>query len=564
MLTRILTLLLAVLVLPAPARADAPAEFQQGLQWLHSFEYERALSAFRRAELQAPTYVMAYWGQAMCYQQLLWGNEDVAAARAIRQRLQAVPFALARAAPKERAWVATLDVLFGSGPRIDRLRKYASEMARMAAAYPDDAEVAAFHGLAVLATAPRGPEPSHTAADHEGGFLPDSAVQAEAARIFSEVLEAQPRHPGALHYLIHTWDDPNHAALALPAARLYPQVAPESSHALHMPAHIFVQLGLWQDAASSDEASYRASASWVERERLPIAVRDYHSLSWLTYEYLQQGRYRAAEETLPPIREAIAASDQARLKALLATMQARIAVEGARWDHAPGPDYRNVDELFAVGIGAAQRGDLGTATRARQRMLQMAGEDRYRSRRDALLVMERSLAALIHLHDGRGDEAVALMEEAMAFDKRLPPPAGPPQPIKPAPEIFGEVLLAVGRPKEAAAQFDAALTRWQNRSASVLGLARALAADGDVVRARERARQFLDNWERADADRPELTDARALATLEPSAAWRRRWIVGGVTVALLLAGAGVVRARRGRGETRVKPSGARSAGKRRG
>ena len=128
------------------------------------------------------------------------------------------------------------------------------------------------------------------------------------------MLAREPRHPGALHYLIHDYDDPDHARLALPAARLYAKVAPQSSHALHMPAHIFLQLGLWDDAAASDQASFLASDAWVKRKGLPIGMRDYHSLSWLLYESLQQGRFQKARETLDLMRPAVEATGAAEVQ----------------------------------------------------------------------------------------------------------------------------------------------------------------------------------------------------------------------------------------------------------
>jgi tetratricopeptide (TPR) repeat protein len=122
--------------------------------------------------------------------------------------------------------------------------------------------------------------------------------------------------------------------------------------------------------------------------------------------------------------------------------------------------------------------------------------------------MERELAALLALATGRKDDAILRMKEAVALDRDLPPPLGPPRPPKPAPELFGEILLELGRPAEAAAEFDRALARWPNRSLSILGRARAAAARGDRESARRHYRQLLANWREADPGLPELKEAR--------------------------------------------------------
>ena len=164
-------------------------------------------------------------------------------------------------------------------------------MERLAARYPDDLEAAALYALALLATVPRTVEAAgHAAhADASGSgdvslaALAGSDVQRRIAAILQRVLAVNPDHPGAAHYLIHVYDDPAHAHLALDVARRYARIAPEASHALHMPAHIFLQLGRWDEAAAADEAALGASDAWVRRRGLPQTMRSYHSLAWLQY-----------------------------------------------------------------------------------------------------------------------------------------------------------------------------------------------------------------------------------------------------------------------------------------
>lgn len=460
-----------------PASSAGADDVKAGVEWLHSFEYERALAAFEGAERADPLDAMAYWGQAMCYQQFLWGNENVEQARRILARARANG-AVARATPQARAWLATLDALFGDGDRPSRLAAFAAAMGKLATGYPDDPDVASLRGLALMATRGRGLAgaggSAHT--DHANPQLIGSAEQEQAAAIFGRVLDTHPRHPGALHYLIHAWDDPVNAHKALDAARVYPSVAPESSHARHMPAHVFVQLGMWPEAIASDGAAAAAAEAKVTRDGLPVTAQDFHPLSWLVYEYLQAGRTDDARRALEPLRRAAQATQDPRLLSLLATLRTRVAVESGAWSDLTGPSFVNYEELFGVAYGAAHRGDTSLAERGRIRLSDMAKLPRYAERRPLLEIMALQVGAVLRARSGDMDGALALLADATAAERELPPSIGPPPLIKPAQEQYAELLLQAGRPPEAAAQFEGALRRARNRRAAVIGLERARAA----------------------------------------------------------------------------------------
>jgi len=453
----------------------AQADVAIGIEWLHSFEYERALAAFKRAEATDPRNGMAYWGQAMCYEQLLWGNENVEEVRAILARMRRNG-ASAAASARDRQWVGTLDVLFGKGDRPSRLAAFASAMGELAARHPDDPDVGAFHGLALMATRARGLAGASHAAHEEPPQLAGSEQQRQAAEIFTRILQKHPRHPGALHYLIHAWDDPDNAHKALDAARAYADVVPESSHARHMPAHVFVQLGMWKDAIASDEAAAAAAAAKVANDGLPLTATDFHPLSWLVYEYAQVGRFADARGALAPLQTAADATKDPRLLSLLATSRSRVAIEEGNWAALPGPDFVNYDELFAVGFNAAHRGDAALAERARVRLAALAAQPRYAARRVLLDIMTLQLGAAIRAKSGDADGALAVLAEAVSKERALPVSIGPPALLKPAQEQYAETLLDAGRPNEAIAQFEGALGRARNRRLSSAGLERARAA----------------------------------------------------------------------------------------
>jgi tetratricopeptide (TPR) repeat protein len=487
------------------ARAAQPF-FLRGLTALHNFQYEDAVEDFREAQRIDPDFAMAFWGEAMAWNQTLWLDQDAAQARAALERLGPTPEARAAKAPTERekGYLRAVEVLFGGGDRAARDRAYAEAMGRLAAAYPEDPDAQAFHALALMGTTARSPALFGDAGDDlHAHALVGSALQEEAGAILDKVLEHHPNHPGALHYLIHDYDDPGHARRALAAARAYAKVAPASSHALHMPAHIFLQLGLWDDAAASDEASFLASDAWIKGKGLPVGMRDYHSLSWLLYESLQQGRYQKARETLDLIGPAVEATGSARLKAIQSDMRARYVVETRSFQElATATDFGTTSELFAIGMSAARRADPRVAEMARAELARRG------PRQTDAAVMEKELAALLAMGRGSGDEARARMQEAVDLERHLPPPLGPARPIKPASELYGEILLELGRPREAAAAFERALVVWPNRSLALLGRARASAALGDGDSARRHYRRLLVNWRSADASLPELKEAR--------------------------------------------------------
>lgn len=515
------TLALAVLAVlsavrfPSSGSPAAQPPFLRGVTALHNFQYEDAVEAFQEAQRLDPRFALAYWGEAMACNQTLWLNQDAATARQVLLRLGPTAEARAAKAPtqREKGYLRALETLFGERERHLRDRAYAEAMDRLAAAFPEDMEAASFHALALMGTLARSPALFQQGGDDEHQHaLVGSEVQKQVAAILQGVLLKNPDHPGALHYVIHNYDDPEHAPLALPAARTYAKVAPESSHALHMPAHIFLQLGMWDEAAAADEASFRASEAWVKRKGLPAGMHDYHSLSWLLYEALQQGRFGKARETLETMRPVVETTGAARLKAIRSDMRARYVVETRSFQElASASEFETTGELFAIGMSAARTGRTAIAERALAELGKRGGSKGSGNRRLDAAVMEKELSAIIAVVRGRGEEAVARMREAVALERELPPPLGPPRPIKPAGELFGEILLELGRPREAAAEFERSLARWPNRSLSVLGLARAAAAAGDRGAACRHYQRLLANWRAADPELPELNEARSFA-----------------------------------------------------
>jgi hypothetical protein len=303
---------------PNSGPAQAQEAFVRGVLLLHSFEYVDSAEAFREAQALAPDFALAYWGEALTHNHPIWQEEDRQAAQAVLARLAPTPDERAAKCgdERERALLAAVEDLFGEGTRTERARGYEAALAALAARHPADLELAAFHALAILGTATQGR---------------DVPTYMRAAAVAEEVLERAPDHPGALHYAIHSYDDPVHAPLGLRMARRYGRVAAAAEHGLHMPSHIYVALGLWTDSVASNVAASRAADARRARKGLGVDARGFHSLAWLAYSHLQLADVRAAEGLLVDMLRDEEESHSKRARGALIDMRAAHVVDRQEW-----------------------------------------------------------------------------------------------------------------------------------------------------------------------------------------------------------------------------------------
>jgi tetratricopeptide (TPR) repeat protein len=486
-----------------------------------------ALDEFRTATRIEPDFMMGYWGEAMAHNHPIWRDpQEIEAARKVLSRIRIMP----DLTPRERAYLHAVQVLYGEGEKPERDRAYAAAMEQIYRKYPEDLEAAAFYALALLGTVrPEDPAAVRT--------------RMQAAAVAQAVYRREPNHPGAAHYILHAFDDPDHASLALPAALRYAEIAPAAHHALHMPSHIFLQLGMWPEAAASNEAAWKASDDWVKRKGIPISQRDYHSLHWLLYIYLQQGRYREAEGLLTTMRRSLAQfpKEGPRMQVFgaysHASMAATFVTETGRWGAAeellPGvpetakPSAEKPSSnpyagfsalakspvLFGRGLASAMMGspearESIAALRALRKQ-EVDAEAVLGIGTDAMLeIQELEISAAASAAKERWDEAIRAMKKATVLEDAMPPPPGPPPLIKPSHELYGEILLRAGRPAEAGQQFARALFRHADRARSLLGTARAAARQGDWDAAVSAYAKFLRQWQKADPTLPEIREAR--------------------------------------------------------
>ena len=489
---------------PTSGSAEAQEHFHKGALLLHSFEFDDAREEFEKAQQIDRNFALAYWGEAMTHNKLLWQQYDRKVGQAALEKLAPTAAARSDKAPTERekGYLRAVEILFfGKTDKKARSQAYADAMGRLARQFPDDLEAASFHAVAILST---------VAGDRNfGTFM-------RAAGVVEEVFAKNPQHPGAVHYLIHSYDDPVHAPLGLRAARVYAKVAPAAAHALHMPSHIFVALGMWEEAASSNEDSWAASDARVKRKGLTVKDRGYHALSWLQYAYLQQGRYQEAEKLLQAMKQDAGQLSVPVTRRTLAMMSAAHLVETRRWQTAsPGADFdlsgvggKEAAYWLARGMAAAETGDLPGARQALAAIQKQAGTGAKSdsSGQQAGRAMALQLQSLIAFAGGDGKQALQLVKRAVAVEDEMPLAYGPPSPVKPSRELFGELLLELSQPAEARQEFERALERAPRRALSLLGLARAAAKAGDTAASKDAYRELQDVWSQADNDLPQLKE----------------------------------------------------------
>ena len=344
--------------------ANADAAFQRGLGWLHSFEYADAATSFTEAAAADPGCGIAYWGVAMSYYHPLWAppnSEELAKAVGALSQAKA-----ARASSdREQAYVAALDTFYSdAGTRDHKTRAldYSAAMEQLHRRYPADREAAIFYALSLIAAGTMDKDPAF-------------AKEKAAGAILNEVLAQAPDHPGVAHYLIHNFDYPPLAELALPAARRYAGIAPDSPHAQHMPSHIFVRLGLWDEAIRSNLASEASARALAKRHGLVDSNSErLHAMDYLVYAYLQSGQDAAAERVLADLQAIKRADPPIFTVAYAATaIPSRLVLERRQWREAASlkiPDkVRTLAPLdtfkwgdahihFARAVGSARAGNV--------------------------------------------------------------------------------------------------------------------------------------------------------------------------------------------------------------
>ena len=487
----------------------AQSDFLHALAQLHNFEYDDAAAHFRKAQEIDPNFAMAYWGEAMTHNHGVWHDQNLHAAREVLQKLAPTPEARqAKAAtPREKQYLSTIEVLYGEGSKEDRDQKYVAAMADLHKNFPDDVDATAFYAVAIISSAENGR---------------DFATYMRAAALLEEVFPTHPHHPGVVHYLIHSYDDPVHAPLGLRAARIYAQLAPEAGHAQHMTSHIFLAMGMWEDVVKANETAVAVvNKQRADSGRPPQSCGHYPY--WLEYGYLQLGRFDDARRVLEACRpEALREAErmsknatpnrgpQGNSVASYADMRANFLInselwqdEVARWTFPTG-DYPSAQLTldYATALAAYKSSNFAAASVAREHMeddarLARAWVDKHDAG-DAnaytqISIFVDQIAALLYgtsSNTANGTspssapssstsprspslQAIALLKSIAEKERALPLEFGPPVINKPTDELLGELYLQLHRPADAKSSFESDLARAPGRTLALRSLAQA-------------------------------------------------------------------------------------------
>jgi predicted Zn-dependent protease len=481
------------------------ADLNRAVALLHSFWWGVTIKAFNEVAQKDPSCGIAHWGVAMAVlenpfgwppspKMLADGSAAVARARSAGAKSQ-----------RELDYIGAIETFYKDHDKVDhrtRAVAYEKAMEQLSARYPDDREAAIFYALALNATA--------VATDKT------YAQQLKAAAILEAVFREQPDHPGAAHYMIHSYDYPAIAEKGLGAARRYATIAPSAPHAQHMPSHIFTRRGYWEDSIRSNLASAAVADNDFDR---------FHAWDYLAYGYLQLGQDRLARGVLDQMLS-VQKPDVPNFATAfaLAAIPSRYALERGQWADAAGLTLRPGDFpwtrfpqaeailVFARGLGAARSGNLAQARDDHARLAALrdgllAAKVGYWA--DQVDIQRLLVAGWIARAEGRNDDALQLVRAAADREDATEKHPVTPGPIVPARELLGELLLDLGRPADALRELEASQRREPNRLHGYYFAARAAELAGDTGKAKAQYGQLVTLTAKADTERPEVAQAKA-------------------------------------------------------
>jgi predicted Zn-dependent protease len=508
----------------------AQTQFNRAVAWLHSFEYEEAEKAFNEVATTDPRCAMAHWGIGMSTYHPLWApptpDELKRGALALWKA-----HSLGAQTARERDYIAALSTFYSNSTIITdiyyekpklvdhrtRAFAYSEAMKQLHKKYPADQEAAIFYALTLISTGMMSNDKTYVR-------------EKEAAQILNRVLARQPQHPGVAHYLIHSYDFPVLAHLALPAARSYAKLAPASAHAQHMPSHIFIRRGLWQEAIRSNRDAENSAKAFAVRHKMAGAWDEQlHAMDYLAYAYLQSGQDKKAWAVLDEMLKIKTIEPQTfKVAYALAAIPARYALERKRWDEASKlivptntpnefPWYRfqwaAAHVYFARAIGFARLGNVDSARKEvealkwlRDGLKLASGEYDWVKQVD----IERQIAAAwLAFAEGEHDESLKLMRAVADLDDATDKHPVTPGAILPAREQLGELLLELKQPAAALQAFETSLQTAPERFNGLYGAARAASLGGDQRKARSYYAKLVALTRLSDSDRAEISEAKS-------------------------------------------------------
>ncbi len=487
--------------------------FDLGVSLLHSFEYEEAEKAFVKVMDTDPECVMAYWGVAMSITYSLWYQVDKSYLKKGSELLK-----IANKIPtgeREKDYLDAISVYYQDYETLDKKTRellYEKKMEAIYKKYNDDKEAAVFYALALRA-----------AVDSSDKSY---SKQKKSGKILEDLFIEEPNHPGIAHYIIHNYDYPELAHLALPTARRYASIAPASSHAQHMPSHIFTRLGLWDESIESNVNSASSAQCYAESSGMEGHwSNELHAMGYLVYAYLQKGDNKNANEQYQYMKTMykLYPSNINAIAVPFAAIPVRMVLENKEWDKAANLElhdseldwnqfpWQNSMFHFARALGAARTNDFIVAENEieilktlKQEILDQGDE----TKANLVTIKIKMAQAWMHFANENKEQALVLMKAAADLEDATEKQGVMPAEVIPARELLADMLLELNNPTEALDMYEISLNRNPNRFNSFYGSAIAAKKSGDQEKAKMYFEELVKLTEGVESDRPELDEAR--------------------------------------------------------
>ena len=496
-------------------RYDLRETFDLGLTLIHSFEYAEAEKAFVSILDKDSECLMAYWGAAMSILNHPLSFKQNPKSLKRGEELLKVAKTLTPNNEKEKDYIDAVSIYFKDWQNLDtqtRKLNYESKMEELYIKYPDDVETAVFYSLSVLATAD----------------LNDKTYskQKKSGKILEKLFEKYPNHPGIAHYIIHNYDSPELAHMALTTARKYAVIAPSSAHAQHMPSHIFTRLGLWNESIKSNIDSADSAVCYAESVN-PNAnwVSEIHALDYLVYAYLQLGdnaKAQAEMNKMKNIKEVFPADHFASAYALIA-VPSRLAIENKNWELATQLELPKTkldwDKAhwpkamlhFSRALGFSNTGNSAAAEKELKSLIILRdklndAKNTYES--GQVTIQIEAVRGWIEYSKGNSNKAIEYMKLASDLESKTSKAAVTPGEIIPADELLADLYLALNKPKQALESYEQNLKGHPYRFNGIYGAAKAAEKLNDI----RLAVYYFDQLVKLSADtnssRPEISEAK--------------------------------------------------------